>query len=85
MTEDFFLEMLGTISSLKSDDVGEKIYKKYGEEKIYYILIQKLKDGNIPDITDFRYLTKIIKQHRIPSDKRERVIMKVLSVNPITE
>ena len=33
LTEDFFLEMLGTISSLKSDDVGEKIYKKYGEEK----------------------------------------------------
>ncbi|MFB3889895.1 MAG: ParB/RepB/Spo0J family partition protein [Candidatus Bathyarchaeia archaeon] len=79
LTEDFFLEMLGALSAIKTDSIAVKIYKRYGEEKVYDCLIQKFKDGNIPDITDFRYLTKIIKQHKIPPERRERILTRVLS------
>jgi ParB family chromosome partitioning protein len=79
LTEDFFLEMLRSLSAMKTDKNTSKIYSKYGEGRIYDSFIAKFKDGNIPDITDFRYLTKIIKQAKITPDRKERILTRVLT------
>jgi hypothetical protein len=73
--------MLRTITAMKRDEIGKKLYEKYGQNVIFDNLLKKFKDGNIPDITDFRYLTKIIKQHKIAADIRERILTKVLTVS----
>jgi ParB/RepB/Spo0J family partition protein len=79
LTEDFFLEMLSAISAIESPSSGmKKVAEKIGKENIINSFVKKFKTGNIPDITDFRYLTKLIKQTKIPLDKRERVLTKIL-------
>jgi hypothetical protein len=79
LTEDFFLEMLRAITAMKKDATAAVVYNRYGEEGIYDKLVQKFKDGNIPNITDFRYLTKIIKLPKISAAKKERILTRVLT------
>lgn len=79
LSEDFFLEMLRSISAIESKTNSMcHILEKYPKEKIISIFIDKFKKEEIPDITDFRYLTKLVKQTRLPVKTREKVIIKIL-------
>jgi ParB family chromosome partitioning protein len=79
LSEDFFLELLRTISAIKSRKSGmQRVLGYHGKDKIISCFVAKYKSGNIPDITDFRYLTKLVKQTRLPLDKREAVFNRIL-------
>jgi hypothetical protein len=80
LTEDFLLEMLRGISAIESRKAGlQKLYNRYGKDQIISCFVEKFKSGNIPNITDFRYLSKLVKQTKIPLEKRERVLTRILN------
>jgi ParB/RepB/Spo0J family partition protein len=79
LSEDFFLELLRAISAIESrKSEMERIFDKYSKDQIISCFVDKFKSGNIPDITDFRYLTKLVKQTKLPLEKRERVLIRIL-------
>ena len=79
LSADFFLELLRAISAIKSKKSKmEHMFEQYGVEEIISIFVKKLKSGNIPDITDFRYLSKLVKQTKLPLDTRERQLIRIL-------
>jgi len=82
LTEDFFLELLRAISAIESKQSGlQEFCERYDKERIIAAFVEKFKSENIPDITDFRYLTKIVKQAKVPLEKRERILTLILSDN----
>jgi ParB/RepB/Spo0J family partition protein len=80
LTEDFFLELLRAISAIGSKQVGlQDFCEKHDKGMIIDCFIKKYKSGNIPNITDFRYLTKLVKQTKLSLDDRERILTRILS------
>lgn len=57
-SEDFFLEMMAAISSIKRFFID--IYDNYGIEGLIEKFVEKQRQGKIKNITDFRKINKIV-------------------------
>jgi hypothetical protein len=83
LTEDFFIELLNFLQSIKSNDILFKsIYKRYpNEDYIIEKFIKKFKANKIMNITDFRYLNRTIRlerQQKIPTKEAIKIISDVI-------
>jgi len=77
-SEDFFLEMMGAINSIKK--YFKDIYDKYGKEGLIDKFVEKQKEGKIKNITDFRRINKIVGGTRkgIPENTIKKALEKLI-------
>lgn len=79
LTEDFFLEMLKPLRVFKSKkEFKETLFSKFTEEKIVELFIHKYKAEKIPNMTDFRLLSRIAKSN-LSTKKILDIVTKILT------
>ena len=83
LTEDFFLELLGPIKALETDKrlkpLSDEIFAKHSKVEIIEKLVTKYKADHIPNITDFRLLTRIIKTSALSTNQRAKIVKEILT------
>lgn len=83
ITEDFFIEAIKTTNALEKRGLSERFYPKVSHKSIIKKFIEKYKDGIIKSVTDFRYLTKIIKSEDLKPEEIEKILMEFLNKEKI--
>src|SRR3990172_9433751 len=82
LSEDFFIEMLRPLNVLeKSSQMGELrkiVLAHYSHEELIRKFTSKYKARKIPNITDFRLLTRLLKAGALTPSRRASLVLKIL-------
>jgi hypothetical protein len=88
LTEDFFLELLGPVKVLDNEkrlkSLKVEISLKYSSHDIIERLVAKYKAEQIPNITDFRLLTRLLKSSALSVGQRAKILDDILTQQDYT-
>jgi len=81
LTEDVFFELFKPVKALQSSKAGpirKVVSQTYSRDQMIDKLVTKFKSGNVPNITDYRLLGRIIRTDAISFSQRAKILIDVL-------
>jgi len=81
LTEDVFFELFKPVKALqssKAEPIRKIVSQTYYRDQIIDKLVTKFKSGNVPNITDYRLLGRILRTDAVPVSQRAKIMVDVL-------
>ncbi len=81
LTEDLFFELFKPVKALqsgKAEPIRKIVSQTYSRDQIIDKLVTKFKSGNVPNITDYRLLGRILRTDAVSVSQRAKIMVDVL-------